>query len=288
MARHGQAGQGSARQCMVGPGSVWHGRAIQKRNKGKLCSLLQCRAVRSFLREVKMAAKAKEKAQLAKVSLQYVAIRLVGRTPLITHKWSEKAKEMMRAKQQDGKKTKTRELRIPKEECEAACYRTADGLCGVPAMAIKSSIVEAAHNDLGFPKTLVRKALFIYPPGRDCVIALEDPKTGKPIDYQMEEDMVTVGTSADFRYRPYYYDWACTTHWEVDIDLLQVEDLLTLVDRAGFGVGICEWRPEKGGEFGRFGVCSNTKTVVTPKPPTFAAKPKQRKGRTKKSSTLAS
>jgi hypothetical protein len=39
--------------------------------------------------------------------------------------------------------------------------------------------------------------------------------------------------------------------------LLQRDDVLALVDRAGFGVGICEWRPEKGGEFGRFEIDQN-------------------------------
>jgi hypothetical protein len=58
--------------------------------------------------------------------------------------------------------------------------------------------------------------------------------------------------SADLRYRPEFRSWKATVSFEVDAELLQDKDVLALVGRAGFGVGLCEWRPEKGGEFGRY------------------------------------
>jgi len=211
-----------------------------------------------------------EKKRLKGINRRLVTVRLVGITPLILHKWDEKAKQMMRDKQQSGRKVKERALRDPEAEGEAACYRSEDGRCGVPAMAVKSAIVDAAHNDMGFPKTLVRKALFIFPPGRNVVISLENcddynsKKKKKGLDYVLEEDMVTVGGSADFRYRPYFYDWAVTTKWELDIDLLQLEDFLILVERAGYGVGLCEWRPQKGGEYGRFRIDTRVSATDAP------------------------
>ena len=41
---------------------------------------------------------------------------------------------------------------------------------------------------------------------------------------------------------------------EIAAELMRVEDLVALIERAGFGVGIGEWRPEKGGEYGRFAI----------------------------------
>ena len=190
---------------------------------------------------------------MATISLKPIARAKItfgirGTSPLVMHQWSEKAKRMMRDKQQEGKKTKERELRKPSEEAESATYRTADGDVGIPAMALKSSLVNAAHKDIGIEKTLVRKAMFLI-----C----EDPNLIIPFtscdEPTVREDMVRIGMgSADLRYRPEFRNWRATVQFEIDADLMQDSDVLALVGRAGFGVGLCEWRPEKGGEFGRF------------------------------------
>jgi hypothetical protein len=116
-------------------------------------------------------------------------------------------------------------------------------------MAIKGAIINAAHKDIGIEKTLVRKSLFLVCADSRMVLEMD---CDEPV---IKEDPVRVGQgSADLRYRPYFYRWAVDLTFEIDAGLLQVEDLLNLIDRAGFGVGVGEWRPEKGGEFGRFQV----------------------------------
>lgn len=177
-----------------------------------------------------------------------VKLRIIGTTPLIQHKWSEKAKEMIREKH-SGRKTRDRAPRDPEKEAEDATYRTRDGDYGVPAMAIKTALLTAAHKDLGVPRSLVQKAIHIEVEDMDLILPLdcEEP--------EIREDPVRVGQgSADLRYRPCFHDWAVDMEWTVDTSLLRVEDLVNLMNRAGFGVGLCEWRPEKGGEYGRFEV----------------------------------
>jgi len=185
--------------------------------------------------------------KLKPINKAVMKFRIEGTSPLITHAWDEKAKEMMRSKQQDGKKSKGRDKRDPNAECMAAAYRTDDGKYGVPGLALKTAIITAAHKDIGIEKTLVRKALFLRTADTNKVLAMD---CGEPV---MREDMVRVGMgSADLRYRPMWTEWAVDVEFEVDMDLLQEGDVIALVNRAGFGVGICEWRPEKNGEFGRF------------------------------------
>ena len=177
-----------------------------------------------------------------------VTFRIVGTSPLIQHQWGAKAKLMMLEKKQ-GKKTKTRTICDPEAECIEATYRTDNGEYGVPLTAIKGSIICAAHNDLGIPKTLVMKALFIPCDDSKEILSME---CSEPV---MREDTVRIGPgSADLRYRPEFREWSVVVKCEIDAGLLQVKDLLTLVDRAGFGVGIGEWRPEKKGDKGRFKV----------------------------------
>ena len=187
------------------------------------------------------------KLELKPINKAVMAFTIRGTSPLITHNWDEKAKEMMRQKQQGAKKSKDRDKRDPQRECMAAAYRTADGKFGIPGMALKNAIITAAHKDIGIEKTLVRKALFLRSGDSRHVLPMD---CGEP---EMREDMVRVGVgSADLRYRPMWREWSVAVQFDVDTDLLQAPDIIALVDRAGFGVGICEWRPEKNGEFGRF------------------------------------
>lgn len=192
------------------------------------------------------AAKQKTEVSIKPIRRKIIQCRIIGVSPLIQHNWAEKAKQMMRDKHA-GKKSKNREKRDPEQEGKDAAYYTKDGGFGVPAMAIKSAMISAAHKDIGLDKTLVRKALFIHPSTPNAIISME---SDEPV---IVEDNVRVGAgSADLRYRPYFDKWAVTMEWEIDAELLQTADLMTLIDRAGFGIGIGERRPEKGGEFGRF------------------------------------
>ena len=114
-------------------------------------------------------------------------------------------------------------------------------------LAIRSALISAAHKDLGIEKTLVRKALFFpsdaYPGGLRPLDA-DDP--------DIREDFVRVGArQADLR-RLEFKHWRVNVVIKVDSDLMNEQDVINLVNRAGFSVGIGEWRPERGGEFGRF------------------------------------
>lgn len=189
--------------------------------------------------------------KLQPVNVQTLEVTVVGMTPLITHKWSEKAKRMIRDKKA-GKKTKTREVCDPEAECLAATYHTEDGEHGVPVDALKASFINAAHKDIGIEKTLVRKSLFIRCDDSERVLAL---RGDNPV---MREDPVRVGVgSADLRYRPEYRNWEVDMVIDYDATNLQPSDIINLINRAGFGVGIGEQRPEKGKDNGRFRVKTN-------------------------------
>lgn len=186
------------------------------------------------------------KVELKPISRKKMTFGVKGTSPLIMHAWSEKAKQMMRDKHA-GKKTKARSVRNIEQEAEQATYRTEDGRVAIDGMAFKKSLFTAAHKDLGIEKTLVKKALFLVCEDASNMIPIE---CSEPV---IREDCVRVGQgSADLRYRPEFREWSFQVELEVDGELMTDGDILSLVDRAGFGVGIGEWRPEKGGEYGRF------------------------------------
>lgn len=191
--------------------------------------------------------KAAEVVKLKPLNIKSIQVNVVGITPLIQHQWSEKAKREMREKHA-GRKTKDRAARDGEQEASEATYRTESGEYGIPLTAIKSAMIAAAHKDIGIEKTLVKKSVFIR---SDSGLVLP-MQCADPV---VREDYVRIGQgSTDLRYRPQFDEWSLNLHIDYDADLLTVDDVVNLLNRAGFGVGIGEWRPEKGGEFGRFRV----------------------------------
>lgn len=199
-----------------------------------------------------MSANAKTNGEVLMVSPvrpKRMEVTIVGKSPLIVHAWDEKMKQAIRDKQ-GGKKTKSRSVRDPEAEFRAATYRMKDGRPAIPANAIARAMINAAHKDLGIEKTLVRKAVFILAEEKDTnLIPLV---ADEPV---MREDTVRVGSgSTDLRYRPMFTEWETTFVVEFDPDLMQPADIINLLNKAGFGVGLMEWRPQRDGDFGRFEV----------------------------------
>jgi len=190
--------------------------------------------------------------KLKPIQRKVLSVTIQGTSPLIQHSWAEKARKQMRDKK-EGRKTKTREVCIPEEECEAATHRTEDGQYGIPAGAIKQSLINAAHKDIGIEKTLVRKSLFVLCSDANNTIPM---RCGEPV---MREDCVRVGQGGtDLRYRPEFPSgWESDISIEFDAENLRPDDIVNLLDRAGFGVGLLEMRPQKGGDYGRFQVKTN-------------------------------
>jgi hypothetical protein len=66
--------------------------------------------------------------------------------------------------------------------------------------------------------------------------------------------MVKVGQATILRTRPIFHGWSCKTTITFDPSVINNESVLQAASDAGRLVGLCDWRPEKGGNFGRFRV----------------------------------
>ncbi len=190
------------------------------------------------------------------ISTKTFEFHIRGTSPLIQHAWSEKGLTMLRMTAAERRK-QPKVKRDPESEAMSAMYITDDGEPGIPILAFKASLIGAAHKDLGIEKTVVRKSLFV--PCRDAnkVVAFTSAS-----DPAVREDIVRIGANqTDLRYRPEFNEWSATIRVQLDTSALTEQDVINLINRAGFGVGLCEWRPEKGGEFGRFEV-DTTKPVT--------------------------
>jgi hypothetical protein len=193
------------------------------------------------------------KAQKVNYSVQRIDVDLCSYkgAPLVIHSFSEKAKQEIRDKQQKKAKQAKSE-RKPQEEFEAAKYLNAKGEECAPVTAIKKSLVSAATAFDDLTKVALRQAIFVAP--RADVSSLYVPilgSNGKPIKGVMREDAVTIGINTrGLAYRPEYKDWKLEVTIEYNPRLISEEQLLALIDQAGWGVGICEGRPERSSALG--------------------------------------
>jgi hypothetical protein len=181
-------------------------------------------------------------------NIQTITVEIESETPLIYHKWSEKAIKMIEDKQQK-KATKGRETRNPEDEYKNSYYYNSEGKIAFPANNIKQAMVGACRFlDKSVPMTLIRGAVFVVG-DKDSLI---------PVTYEKDEmrtDMVTVGMgSADVRYRGQLTGWSMRLLIKFNADVISAEQVINLLQIAGFSQGLGEWRPEKNGDFGTFKV----------------------------------
>lgn len=184
----------------------------------------------------------KEPIQLPRLDRRIARITIAGDEPLIVHRMSEKAKKQMLEKQQN-KASKGREIRDPHNEYRESLYVLPDGRYGFKAHAFKLSSVSACTSlKREIPMTLVRQAFHVK--GEFIVIE------GEP---EMREDVVKIGMGTTMlRYRGEFKKWKTTLTIEYNARAMSLEQIVSLFELAGFGVGVGEWRPERNGMFGRF------------------------------------
>lgn len=194
------------------------------------------------------------------MKIQEFTVKIVGDTPFISHAWSEKAKLMMLQKQQK-KATAGKEVRRPMKEFAESLYwlsekpdfdkmtdeeifdATQRGKFGFPCVAFKAAAVDAGYQQgILDKKTTARGAFHIL--GEFAEIE------GKP---DIREDMARIGMGvADLRYRGEFKEWSTILTIRLNSNAMSAEQVINLLNVAGFACGIGDWRVAKDGTYGQF------------------------------------
>src|SRR5688572_19293771 len=101
-------------------------------------------------------------------NIQTLEIQIQGTAPYVQHKFSEKARKEMLAKQTDSTQ-KSKRKRDPRDidaEFEAAIHYSEDGWVGIPAPAFRAAMIDACRL-VGFKMTVAKLSVFIEPDGFD-------------------------------------------------------------------------------------------------------------------------
>lgn len=184
---------------------------------------------------------------IERIARETLIVPILGITPLIVHRFSEKAKQQMLDNMQGRKSPK--KAKDPEAEYKAAFYRMNDERPGMIAGAFKDATVGGARFYHAVKMTEIKSFLwFLGEIGNDGRMMV--PIDGEP---NMREDVVRVARGGtDLRYRPQFLQWKTNLTVTYPVSALTRESVLALIDAGGMGVGVGEWRPEKGGEFGTY------------------------------------
>lgn len=196
------------------------------------------------------------------INEQYIAIRLLGQTPLVVHNWSQKAKQQMLDNMMQKAKTKKHDVKNPVEDFIESIY----WLEGKPEKYTEEEYAKAIKNGarFGFPATAFKAAAVSA--GYRAGLTKDKVSTNGAFHIQgdmveifgtpiMREDMVRVANGApDIRYRGMFPEWEAEIELTYNANVISPEQLVNLVNYGGYACGIGERRPEKGGDWGRYKV----------------------------------
>lgn len=201
--------------------------------------------------------------------------KLNGISPLVTHPFDEKSRLEILEKQTGKTKKAARDKRSPEDEFLRSFYwvdgappkpdRIDDGVpvyeqktiqkaldkgkFGIPITAFKNAVISACRNT-DIKMTQVKQMVFITGEHPDYAI-IHSPNVPA-----LDARTVRVNNKTPMeRFRPKWDEWSTTIEVEFDANQLSRNQVVNLVNIAGYYVGVCEGRPEKSSlGWGRFEV----------------------------------
>ena len=167
--------------------------------------------------------------------------RIIGTERLVMNKMSSKAMQGLLV----GSKKKTarekQEIKHhPRAEFRAAAHTMRSGptLFGIPTVAIKAAMCTAALETEGINKTAARRLLYL--PG-EYVSCYGTPTLR--MDVVRSADM---NRTPDIRTRPSFPKWGAEVEIRFAVPQLSIRSVASLLNNAGFLIGLLENRMEKG------------------------------------------
>ena len=183
-----------------------------------------------------------------------VILNIVGTTPMLMHRFSKKAqRELLFPSGRKNSAEKAESLKHdPLNEYREAVYLNRDtsrpSAIHIPSNAFSTAMASAALDIPGATKAQIMRLV--------SVDTMQIDIFGVP---KMAMHMVRssdMNRTPDVRTRPCFPEWACRIEIGFVATMLKPSQIVNLVAAAGMIVGIGDWRPQKGGMFGKFRIAN--------------------------------
>lgn len=184
-----------------------------------------------------------------------VQVNVVGTTPFICHRMSEKAKRELLLP--TGRKTaadraaslKHDPYREFRDSFYTSMTTSGDALLGVPSSAFKGVMTTAALDVPGSSKAQIGRLV--------QVSGYMRPLFGVPRLMMSVVRSADISKTPDVRTRAILPEWACWFEVEFVIPTVNETSVMNLLNTGGRTAGVGDWRAEKGkGNFGQFRLCN--------------------------------
>ena len=186
-------------------------------------------------------------------------VTLDGISPLLTHNGAAgldtrspaKLEIATIAKKRGSNRTEPDDLRLIELECQNSLYLDDDGRPTIPASALRAALEAAARKTKQGGDVreglLVESLEFTYDAKR---YGKTVEKIGKSAQFTVP---VVVQRARILRTRAKFdCPWSIDAVIDADDELVDKHKLTAWLDVAGRRIGLCDWRPQKSGTFGRF------------------------------------
>ena len=191
--------------------------------------------------------KAVESVVIKAPNMQRARFTIRGIVPYVQNRFSRKAIDMMKAKQEAGgrsKKSTAREAKDFTAAYEGAFHRSIEGWAGIPAGAFRAAMISACRL-VSFKMTIAKLSVFVEQDGLDAVDGTPLVRITKGNPHYVEHFVRNETGVADIRPRPMWdagWEAALMVRW--DGDQFSASDAANLLARVGLQVGIGEGRPD--------------------------------------------
>ncbi|MCP4568401.1 MAG: hypothetical protein GY841_12560 [FCB group bacterium] len=199
--------------------------------------------------------------------MEQIKFKLTGETELLMHN-NRMANPLDKYAQEMGKKSGKRKKttediwELARIEWEGGLYFY-DGEIKLPVRVVNKCMERGATKQKN--GMLWKTGCFIeedYCPvrysGKTISVRMRDevpnPELDKHFKKYLHQSIVKVGQASILRSRPIFKDWSLEFTALYDGSVINEQALVQAAKDAGRLVGMCDWRPEKGGQFGRFSV----------------------------------
>ena len=183
------------------------------------------------------------------IRLDRIKVPIKGKTNLIMARFPEEVKKEILGKQSGIAKGNKKKVRDTKQEIQDAIHITSNGEIGFPAFGFKKGMMECTSfvGDKNFSKKLVSGAVKIMNVDNGLI----------PIKFG-KQTVLEHNVGSNTKFSPMFHNWSCELDIEYDQNNISAQDIITLLNYAGFYNGIGSWRPKGGGggsgEYGMYEV----------------------------------